>query len=122
VIEREAAEEQGRILHKAADASPLRQVRSELRRRADEWFAALSLCEEAGDDYEIELAGSVAPGDRVVALVATPYSDGKDRESVPVLRVLHRDGQTSLHLAANSNGREVYLNFAGPSSPVVVRS
>jgi hypothetical protein len=56
-----------------------------------------------------------------VALVQTPWSEDREREAVPVLRVLHRDGQTSLHLAANSNGREVYLNFAGPASPVVVQ-
>lgn len=106
----------------AALSSPIRQVRSEMKRRAKEWADAIELLDHVGnEDYEIDLAGAIAPGDRIVALVATPYSEDRDRETVGVLRVLHRDGQTSLHLAANSNGREVYVNFAGPSSPVVVQ-
>lgn len=118
----EHAADQAEALEKAADASPIRQVRSDLKRRAKEWRDALDLLDAVGEeDYEIDVAGGIAPGDRVVALVATPYSEDRERESVGVLRVLHRDGQTSLHLAANSNGREVYVNYAGPSSPVVVQ-
>lgn len=121
MITADIADAQVAAFRAAADASPLRQVRSELRRRADEWAKAISLLDDAGEDYEIDLAGAIAPGDRVLALVPTPWSDDPEREAVPVLRVLHRDGQTSLHLAASSTGREVYVNHAGPSSPVVVR-
>ena len=106
----------------AAEASPLRQVRAEMRRRAQEWRSAIALRLEGGeDDYDIDLAGAVVPGDHVLALVQQPWSDGPEGEAIPVLRVLHRDGQTSIHCTIGSTGRETYLNFAGPLSPVVVR-
>lgn len=116
----EAAEMQEKALAQAALDSPVRQVRSEMARRAKEWRDAVALLADVDeDDFEIDLAGAVAPGDRVLVLVRKTWDD-QDQEAVGVLRVLNRDGQTSLHLAANSNGREVYVNFAGPASPVVV--
>lgn len=104
----------------AAEVSPLRQVRAEMRRRAKEWRDAIDLAAEAGDDvYEIDLAGAIVPGDRVVSYVQVPWSQEPERESLPVLRVLHRDGQSSIHVASPF-GRDLYLNYAGPPSPVVV--
>jgi hypothetical protein len=105
----------------AAEVSPLRQVRAEMRRRAKEWRDAIDLAADAGDDaYEIDLAGSIVPGDRVVAYVQVPWSQDLEREALPVLRVLHRDGQSSIHVTS-PHGRDLYLNYAGPPSPVVVQ-
>lgn len=119
----EHAKAQEDAYRSAAVASPLRQARAELNRRADEWRRAIDLRLMAGEDeYDIDLAGAVVPGDRVLAMVVQPWSEDREQEAVPVLRVLHRDGQTSIHCVVGSTGRDLYLNYAGPLSPVVVAS
>jgi hypothetical protein len=102
---------QGQALTAAGIDSPIRQFRYELRRRGLEWLRAASLLRDAEEgDAAIELAGSVTPGMRVWC--------GRDWGSV--VRQLTRDGQLSLHVE-DPDGRPIYLNFVGPSSPVVVR-
>lgn len=120
MIPDEIAEAQERVLRDAAAASPLRQVRVELLRRASEWDKARGLCKDGGEDYEIDLVGAIAPGDRVLVVMPSFAGEIED-EAAPVLRILHRDGQSTIHCTPNSTGRDLYLNYAGPSSPVVVR-
>lgn len=116
------AKEQEDAFAAAAKASPLRQVRAEMTRRAQEWRTAIQMRLDGGeDDYDIDLAGGIVPGDFLLAYVAVPWSEERESEAVPVLRVLHRDGQTSIHCTVGSTGRDLYLNYAGPTSPVVVR-
>jgi hypothetical protein len=120
VIDPKDADEMAAVLAAAAEASPLRQVRSELNRRAAEWRRAASDVAMMGEDWEIDLAGCIAPGDRV--LVMSPDFTGEvTGHAGAVVRVIHRDGQTSLHLSHPESGRDVYQNFCGPTSPVVVR-
>lgn len=104
---------QAEALLTAAEASPVRQFRYELRRRGVEWQRAARLLEGADiDEAAIELAGSVTPGMKVPV--------GRGDEWGSVVRQLTRDGQLSLHVE-DPMGRPIYLNYVGPSSPVVVR-
>ena len=110
---------QAEALLTAAEASPIRQFRYELRRRGREWEQAAKTLELAlpGNETQpvIELAGSVCPGMRVLI-------EGRDEDDwAPVIRQLTQQGQFTIHVQA-ADGRDRYLNFAGPSSPVVVRS
>lgn len=103
---------QAEALLAAAGTSPIRQFRYELRRRGIEWRRAADLLEAADEDEAaIELAGSVTPGMKV------PCGEGWGS----VVRQLTRDGQLSLHVE-DPQGRPIYLNYVGPSSPVVVAS
>lgn len=111
IVDVNTAREQARALLVAADGSPLRQYRYELRRRGIEWKRAADLLGEADEgDAAIELAGSVTPGMKV------PCSEGWGS----VIRQLTRDGQLTLHVE-DAMGRPLYLNYVGPSSPVVVK-
>ena len=69
---------------------------------------------EDPDRGVIELIGSIGPGMRAFV--------GGDEEFAPVIRVLQNSGQTSLHLESQRNPAGTYRNFAGMTSPVVVRS
>lgn len=115
------AEDQAKVLAQAAVGSPCRQVSYELRRRAREWKRAVDdLLTMGEDDYVIELMGSVTSGMLAVVPVALPYGD-KEHKGCPVVRVLIRDGQCSLHVVPDETGRDVYVNCCSTASPVVVR-
>lgn len=104
----DTAKKQAEALLTAAAASPVRQIRYDLHRRGLEWKRAAELL-EGSEDAVIELVGSVGPGMRV------PAGSG----TCTVVRTMSRDGQFSLHLE-DIDGRPIYDNFAGPSSPCVV--
>lgn len=70
---------------------------------------------EPGDGAAIVLVGICGPGMWAVA------GGLQDDDFLRVIRVLHSGGQSSLHLEG-SGGRDVYRNFMGPLSPVVVRA
>ena len=113
VIDLKTAVAQSEALLEAGEASPVRQFRYELRRRGTEWKRAVQLLEDADDDEAaIELAGSVTPGMKV------PTAGG---EWGSVVRQLNRDGQLTLHVE-DGLGRPLYINYVGPSSPVVVKA
>lgn len=111
----EQANKQAATLRKAGRASPIRQLRYLFHRLAREWEVAATSCEGMEEDYTIELVGSLSPGMRV------PCRNKRGHDDVgTMIRLMTRDGQTSLHLAPDDDNADVYLNFAGPSSPVVV--
>lgn len=108
------------VLEEAAEASPIRQVKVGLRRRATEWATAVrDLNTVEAEDWELDLVGGIVPGDRVLVMVRG--HSGDEAEGAPVMRVMHQNGQSSIHVVPNATGRDLYLNFAGPESPVVVR-
>jgi hypothetical protein len=76
------------------------------------------LVEPADDDdgATIVLIGVCGPG---MYAVAGGVND--DADWLRVIRVMHQGGQSSLHLEG-AGGRDVYRNFMGPLSPVVVRA
>lgn len=108
------ATKQAQALRRAARSSPVRQLRFMLHRLAREWeFAAAEV--EGEDELTIELVGSLSMGMRV------PCSNKNGMPDIGVLvRVMTRDGQTSLHLEPEGSPMPVYLNFSLPSSPVAV--
>lgn len=108
------ATKQAEALRRAARQSPVRQLRFMLHRLAREWeFAAAEV--EGEDELTIELVGSLSMGMRV------PCSNKNGAPDIGVLvRVMTRDGQTSLHLEPENSPMPVYLNFSLPSSPVAV--
>lgn len=109
------AEKQGDALRRAARSSPIRQLRYMLNRLAREWEHAAAEMMGSEDEVTIELVGSLSMGMRV------PCSNKNGAPDIGVLvRVMTRDGQTSLHLEPEGSPMPVYLNFALPSSPVVV--
>lgn len=95
-----------------ADEAPCRQVRFEMARRAKEWQHAAKDSAEADAGGVIELAGVVTPG----MVVFRPSHRG---DWMTVVRKLEQGGQFSLHLE-DDDGRPVYANLWGPTSPVVV--
>lgn len=110
------AERQATTLRKASRGCPVRQLRYFLSRLAREWEVAAATLEDDEEDHTIELVGGLAPGMRV------PCRNKNGHDDVGVLiRVLIRDSQASLHLAPVDHPMDVYLNFAGTFSPVVVR-
>jgi hypothetical protein len=115
---------QAEALEKAAIGCPVRQVRIDLERRAREWSTAVAILDQEDTDiFEIDLVGTLAAGDRILAEIPVPFSHDNEVEltTCPVVRVLHRDGGCTLHLVPFTGGKDVYLNMAGPASPVVVR-
>lgn len=113
----EEAEVQARALFDAANSSPVRALRYELRVRAREWERAVRDALYAAKselEHAIVTVGSVCPGMRVLAT--------RDIEDawVPVVRLMTRDGQQTLHV--DVEGRAEYINFHSASSPVVVKS
>lgn len=106
----ETATKQAETLLKAASESPVRQLRYDLHRRGIEWKRAAKELEGAEGEAVIELAGSIGPGMMVAA----------GSGSCSVVRTMSRDGQFSLHIE-DIDGRPIYLNYAGPASPVVVQ-
>ncbi len=109
------AEKQGDALRMAARKSPVRQLRYMLNRLAREWECAAGEMRGSEDEVTIELVGSLSMGMRV------PCSNKNGAPDIGVLvRVMTRDGQTSLHLEPEGSPMPVYLNFSLPSSPVVV--
>lgn len=113
----EEAEAQASVLLDAAMTSPVRALRYELRVRGKEWERAVRDArdaEKAEEPYAIVTVGSVCPGMRVLA----PRQC--EDTWVPVVRLMTRDGQQSLHV--DVEGRAEYLNYAGPSSPIVVKA
>lgn len=107
----EEAQRQAATLLQASEDSPVRQYRYELRRRGVEWQRAAKELEGNEEQAAIELVGSVGPGMKV------PLS----RAMGVVIRQMSRDGQLSLHVE-DEDGRPVYLNFVGSSSPCVVQA
>lgn len=71
---------------------------------------------DAGDGAAIVLLGVCGPG---MYAVAGGVND--DADWLRIIRVMHQHGQSSLHLEG-TGGRDVYRNFMGPLSPVVVRA
>lgn len=71
---------------------------------------------EPGDGAAIVLLGVCGPG---MYAVAGGVND--DADWLRIIRVMHQGGQSSLHLEG-TGGRDVYRNFMGPLSPVVVRA
>lgn len=69
---------------------------------------------EDPDRGVIELVGSIGPGMFMFV--------GGDDEFAPIIRVLQNSGQTSIHVENSRNPAGTYRNFAGMSSPVVVRA
>jgi hypothetical protein len=115
VIDADAARLQWKALINASQDSPIRQYRYELGRRAVEWRRAADLLDASDDDEAaIELAGSVTPGMKVPTA-------GNEQQWGSVVRQLTRDGQLTLHVE-DALGRPLYLNYVGPSSPVVVKA
>lgn len=110
----EEAETMGKLLRELAKSAVLRQYRYEMNRRATEWEKAAADAKLASEDGAIELAGAVGPGMRIL------FPRG-DEDWAGVIRVLTRDGQLSIH-AEDGDGRPQYLNFFGPTSPVVVKA
>lgn len=105
------ARQQATALLEAAKASPVRQYRYPLARQAKEWERAVTELTGSEDEAVIELAHAVVPGMRV------PTANGW----CIVLRCLTRDGQCSVHVEDPQDPRGVYLNMAGPTSPLVVK-
>lgn len=111
------ARKQGEAMLAAAEASPVRQFRYELRRRGKEWARAaeeFGLVE--GDCAAIELVGSVCPG----MFVLDTSSDYGDHWR-PVIRCFESRGQWSIHYQG-ADGRDRYDNFYGATSPTVVKA
>lgn len=109
------AEKQGAALADAAAASPIRQVRYELERRAREWVTAARDVAETSGEGTIELAGAVTPGMLVLWKQENWSSDWS-----PVIRTMTNGGQFSVHVDDGTRGG-AYLNRFGPSSPMVVQ-
>lgn len=96
--------------------SPVRQVRYEAQRRGTEWKRVAEDLEKLDDtEWAIETAGAVVPGMRV--LVADHDGD----HPCAVLRQMEQRGQFTLHVRG-PDGRDIYINHFGPSSPVIVRA
>lgn len=109
------ATKQAATLRKAARACPVRQLRYLLHRLAREWEVAAGTCEGEEEDLTIELVGSLSPGMRM------PCRNKRGNDDVgTVIRLMTRDGQTSIHVAPDDDNADVYLNFAGSYSPAVV--
>lgn len=102
----------------AADGTPVRPIRYELRKRAREYQHVARLLEPTADGEEqkeavIELVGNVGAGMEVLMSGGVYWS---------VVRVMRRDGQVSLHLEHEDEPMPRYINLYGPTSPVVVRA
>lgn len=90
-------------------------LKSELKRRAREWADVVDAIKHLdGADYYVLTLSAVGPG----MSLYNPTFDGD--EWAFIVRTLNRDGQCSLHIEVA--GRPVYINYAGMSSPVIVRS
>lgn len=116
----EEATQQAKALLAAAEASPVRQFRYEMRRRGKEWERAardLELASAGGEDAVIELAGGVVAG------MFVPTGDDEERGGLwfPVLRSFESRGQWSIHWQ-DWLGKDRYINFFAASSPVVVKA
>lgn len=111
------AEAQRDTLEQAAKSSPVLQERKELLARFWEWRKACHNFEEAAEEDTpvIVLVGTLGSGMRVWN---PSFSDPDSWHDV--VRVINRDGQTSIHVQTGS-GKAEYLNFLGPRSPIVVR-
>lgn len=110
------AEAMATMFEAARDSSPVRQVRYEMHARAREWRSAIDALEEMGEDWSIELVGSVVPWMRFAA----PSADGR-LEGQTVDRVLHRDGGVAIQFTDQMTGRPVYINRISAASPAVVK-
>lgn len=109
------ATKQAQALREASRRSPVRQLRFMLGKLAREWEYAAGELEGAGEELSIELVGSLSMGMRV------PCSNKNGApDTGVVVRVMSRDGQTSIHLEPEGSPMPVYLNYAGPTSPVAV--
>lgn len=109
------ANKQAQALRSAGRGSPVRQLRYLMNRLAREWEVAAGTCEGAEEDYTIELVGSLSPGMRM------PCRNKRGNDDVgTVIRLMTRDGQTSIHVAPDDDNADVYLNFAVSYSPAVV--
>lgn len=104
-----------KLLGDVAVDSPVRQARYEFAKRAREWNRAAKDAQDVGDEGVIEFVGSVGLGMSV--FFPTDASNWAQ-----VVRVMERNGQTTLHLEHPYSGQAVYQNFCGPTSPVVVKA
>src|SRR5690606_15501380 len=102
----------------ASKASPVRQLRDELRVRAGEWRNAVKdlelLDEMQPDEATIEMYGAVTPGMKVPG-------ETHDAAWVGVIRSLDRVGNLALHVEDPFDKRGRYLSFFHHTSPVVVK-
>jgi hypothetical protein len=113
VLTAEHAKYQYEALNQAAMDSVVIQVRAQLSNQAREWRRAAD--ELAGldeEDYGIELLCAVLPGMWVQ----------DDRGDAKVIRLLENGGQCSLHVERPDSSNLVYLNYAGKTSPVIIRT
>lgn len=108
---------QADALKAAAEASPVRQFRYELRRRAKEWSRAANNAKTVEGEGVIELAGSLSNGMGVLY-------EHELGNWAPLIRTLQNGGQFSLHLEDPMGQQRagVYQNLFGPASPVVVKA
>lgn len=113
MISLEEAMLQRRAYRAMVDGCAVAQVKIEMHNRWNEWRRATKeLLELMSDSYAIALFCELVPGQFVF------YAE-RDSDTARVVRKLERDGQASLHVQT-SVGRDAYLNYAGPTSPVVV--
>lgn len=112
MITHEEAIGQRRAYAAAAKASTVVQCRIMLRKAWSEWRKAVDTLDELDSgDYSVTLYCEIVPG-HIVA---------DDRHGdCAVVRKMENGGQTTLHLESRTGGAPIYLNYAGPTSPVVV--
>lgn len=113
----EQATKAGEALRRAARGCPVRQIRYMLNRMAREWEHAAAGV-DGEDELTIECLGSISPGMQVP--VSREYRGDETTERGTVIRMMTRDGQTSLHIEVSSDPKPIYENYASPGSPVVV--
>lgn len=113
----EQATKAAEALRRAARGCPVRQIRYMLNRMAREWEHAAAGV-EGEDELTIECLGSVSPGMQVP--VNREFRGDSITERGTVIRMMTRDGQTSLHIESPSDPKPIYENYSSPGSPVVV--
>lgn len=115
MITLEEALTQRRAYNSMVTACSVKQVKIEMHHRFTEWRRATKELDELSDladSYAIALFCELVPGQLV-------YHADRDSDTARIVRKLERDGQASLHLST-ALGRDTYVNYAGPTSPVVV--
>lgn len=106
---------QAQVLWDAAAVSPNHFVRTLVKRLAVEWkHVAEQLVElaDVGEPAMVGAAGALAAGTQV-------RYQSNTSDWAPLVRVMTRDGQVSLHVS--DEGRDRYVNLTTLGSPVVVR-
>lgn len=94
----------------------VRQIKIQMHHSWTEWRKVTMQLQELaeqglGDEYAIALFCEVVPGQLV-------FYESNQSDTARVVRKMENGGQTTLHV--EPDGRAAYMNFAGPTSPVVV--